>query len=79
MDAASRLLVIEMKDGREASKRTENLPLCDTVHLARYIGGLGVHIVLCGAISSQLESSLTDLGMEVVPYIKGDAEETALA
>jgi predicted Fe-Mo cluster-binding NifX family protein len=79
MDAASRLLVIGMKDGGEVSRKAEIIPRANTARLARFIGGLGVNVVLCGAISRQLESSLAGLGIRTVPYVKGNAEDIIIA
>ena len=75
LDTASRLLLIEAKDGAEIS-RSEIL--LDEQELARRclrIKALGVNVLICGAVSRPFLSMLAAAEITLIPEISGTAEE----
>ncbi len=79
MDTANELLVIEVNDGAEVSRQVERTPRPYGTHLAKFVSDLGVEVVLCGAISRQLESLLERSGIEIIGCIKGNVDEVIMA
>lgn len=79
MDTANRLLVIEVQDSVEISRQVERTPRPYGTHLAKFVSELGVEVVLCGAISRQLESLLEKSGVEIIGCIKGNVDEVMMA
>ncbi len=79
LDTASRFLVIET-DGRKESSRFETyLDVQDIAHRCFRIQGLGVDILICGAVSRRLLEKLMALGMQIIPGISGHPEEVLKA
>jgi predicted Fe-Mo cluster-binding NifX family protein len=72
LDAARRLLVVEVADGHVVSRAEHLLALGDR---ATSVVRIGVDILICGAISRRLERRLTSLGVEVVGDICGAVDE----
>lgn len=79
LDTARQLLLVDMDNGRELSRRTERMPQFHAVGLVRFIGELGVDVVICGSASRQLESLLEVSGIEVIPWVGGNTEEIVSA
>ena len=74
-DVARRLLVVEIENGGEVSRREEPIPETHPMLRARYLDALGVNVLICGAISRPLERMLVSAGMTVIPNTCGPAEE----
>jgi predicted Fe-Mo cluster-binding NifX family protein len=74
-DVARRLLVVEIGNGGEVSRREESIPEIHPMLRARHLDALGVNVLICGAISRSLERILVSAGMTVIPNTCGPAEE----
>ena len=74
LDTASRLLIIEMEDQKEASRFETILEEQDIPRRCLRIKGLGVNILICGAISRHFFSMLISSGMHIIPGISGHFE-----
>jgi predicted Fe-Mo cluster-binding NifX family protein len=75
LDVAGNLLVIEVERGREASRIEKRLFYQDPFSRAREISGLGVEVLICGALSWPLERALAAAGVRVIPHTCGPVEE----
>jgi predicted Fe-Mo cluster-binding NifX family protein len=74
-DVARRLLVVEIENGGEVSRREEPIQELHPMLRARHLDALGVNVLICGAISSPLERILVAAGMTVIPNTCGTAED----
>ena len=79
LDTASRLLIVEMEDQKEASRFETILDEQDIHRRCLRIKGLGVDILICGAISRHFFSMLVSSGMSIIPGISGHPEEVLTA
>ena len=79
LDTASRLLIVEMEDQKEASRFETILDEQDIHRKCFRIKGLDVDILICGAISRHFFSMLISSGMNIVPGISGHPEEVLTA
>ncbi|MBN2126134.1 MAG: hypothetical protein JW821_17680 [Deltaproteobacteria bacterium] len=75
MDTASRLLIVEEKNGVESSRLEAYLEEGDLARRCLHIRGLNVNILICGAISRPFARMLGAAGINVIPEISGLAEE----
>ncbi len=74
LDVARRLLMVEVEDGRLADRREENLPGTLPLAQAERLAELGPQILVCGAVSQAMYVLLTQLPMQVVPFVAGETE-----
>ena len=79
LDSAMHLLVIEIDDGRELSRRTVDLPAQRPALKARAIADAGPQLLICGAVSRGLERHLQAYGLTVIPWIRGNVEVVVAA
>jgi predicted Fe-Mo cluster-binding NifX family protein len=75
-DVARRLFLVEVEDGRVASTMEHDVAATDRVACATH---LGVDLLICGAVSRELERRLVAAGVEVVPNVCGSVEEVVHA
>jgi len=78
-DVAGMVLLIEIADGRELNRQTSSLSGNDPLARVRQIVVLGADMLICGAISGQLESMLRSAGVRVVSNICGGVEDVLSA
>lgn len=74
-DEARRLLVVCVEGGGETSRREERIDETDLARRALHVAGLGVDVLICGAISWPLEASLASAGVRVIPQTCGPVED----
>ncbi len=78
-DAARRLLLVDIENGREI-RRTEQTVVEPELGLrAQKVAKIGVDVLICGAISRPLESMLVSAGVEVIPQTCGPVEDVLKA
>jgi predicted Fe-Mo cluster-binding NifX family protein len=75
LDVAENLLLVEVDAGHEVSRNSERFDPCLLPQRARRFSGLGVDIVICGAISRPLAEMLSASGITVLPCIIGEVED----
>ena len=75
LDTASRLLVVELEDQKEASRFETYLDEQDLSRRCVRIRRLGVDTLICGAISRGFSKILEASGIHVVPGISGHPED----
>jgi len=78
-DAARRLVVVDVAEGREVGRTHEDLTAVLPPQRARRLQSLGVDTLLCGAISRPLAGMLSSYGIAVVPWMSGGFEEVLRA
>lgn len=74
-DAARRLLVVDVENGRELRRAERVVEEQEMAPRARRVAELSVDILICGAISRPLEGMLLSAGADVVPQTCGQAED----
>ena len=80
LDVAEQVLLIDLDNrGNAGGRRTERLESAAPHDRARRLTELGVDVVVCGAISSPLETLLVAGGIRVFPLICGDVDEVVQA
>lgn len=78
-DVARRLLVVEIVDGVEAGHIEHDLQIESPPARAKRVVELGVHVLICGAISRPLEAILAAEGVHVIAQTCGDVHEVVEA
>jgi len=78
-DAARRLVLVDVDNGREVRRTEEGLEEPELAPRARRVAELGADVLICGAISRPLEAMLLSAGVEVVPQTCGQAEDVLRA
>lgn len=73
-DVADRLLLLEVQGGREVHRETLRLASRESFERAKELTGLGVDVLLCGAVSLSLEKALVGAGIRVVGFLGGEFE-----
>ena len=79
LDTASRLLVVEVEDRSEASRFEIYLDEEQVSRRCFRIQGLGIDMLICGAISRPFYRMLMASGVDVIPGISGQAEDVLKA
>jgi predicted Fe-Mo cluster-binding NifX family protein len=74
-DTASKLLIIENETQRETSCFEVYLLEQDIPQRCSFIRGLDLDVLICGAVSRQLEGRLKASGIKIISGISGPAED----
>lgn len=75
LDTAGRLLVVSTDAGQETGRHQAVLTATDLPGRLEQIAGIGLDILICGAVSQVLEGMLVRRGIQVIPHVCGDVEE----
>jgi predicted Fe-Mo cluster-binding NifX family protein len=75
LDTASRLLIVEKEEQREAIRSETLLEEQDIHRRCLRIKGLGIDILICGAVSQSLLKLLTASGIQIIYGISGNPED----
>ena len=74
-DVAGNLLLIDLEHGVEIARQdvvmTDDIPAAR----ARRMAAMGIHTLICGAVSRPLELALLHSGIEVISQICGDVDQ----
>jgi predicted Fe-Mo cluster-binding NifX family protein len=74
-DFAHRLLLIDVREGREISRSEISLSKEPSLQKAIRLKSLSVDVLICGAISRSLAFQVAASGIEVLPYVLGSVDE----
>ena len=74
-DTALNLLIVEIKDRKEASRFVTQLNEKDLSQRCSRIRKMEIDSLICGAISRPFASMLMALGIQIVPWITGHTED----
>lgn len=78
-DVAKRLVVVDMEGGREVGREDTAIEEAEPGLRVRRVAGLGVDVLICGAISTALEAMLISAGVQVILHVCGPVEEVLQA
>jgi len=78
-DVARQVLLLDIDEGREHTRREETLPGTDAQVQADRLAALGPHVLICGAISQAMAAMLAAKGVEVIPFTAGPVEQVLAA
>lgn len=78
-DAAGTVLVVDMAQGRELGRMTRHIDGNDPMMRIRQTMRMGADVLICGAISRQLECLLRSNGLQVIANICGPVDEVLAA
>jgi len=73
-DVASTLLVLDVAGEQILRRETASLVSRDPFRRTAEVAGLGVQVLLCGALSEALERALVGAGIRVISFVCGDLE-----
>jgi predicted Fe-Mo cluster-binding NifX family protein len=73
-DVSDRLCLIETENGKELRRENILLKSRDPFGRAKEMASLGVELLICGAISHVLETTLMSAGIRVAGFICGKLE-----
>ena len=72
-DVARELLLVSIDDGKVIQQELLILPGIAQEKVIKLVDA-GLKVLLCGAISNELNSSATQCGIEVVSFLSGDVQ-----
>ncbi len=78
-DVAGQLLLVELIEGVETSRREHRLSDAEPQERAAQLAQLQVETLICGAISQALEAMLTETGINIYGRICGNVDEVLKA
>lgn len=78
-DAARRLLLVDIENGREVRRTEQTVEEAELWPRAQRVAELGADVLICGAISWPLEVMLLSAGVEVIPQTCGFVEHVLKA
>jgi predicted Fe-Mo cluster-binding NifX family protein len=78
-DTASRLMVLQIDEKKEKSRFETYLDEQELSRRCIRISGLGIDVLICGAISRPFQKMLLASGVAIVPWISGEVEEVLQA
>ena len=74
-DCAPAMLLATVKDGRIVARQTVQAQEVNPLARINWLSRQGVQAVICGGLSRFSMRMLLDRGMEVFPWVSGDAED----
>ncbi len=74
LDAASRLLIVEIVNQKEASRFETYFEGEELPHKCVRIRGLGIRTLICGAVSTSFSKMLEASGINIISGISGHPE-----
>lgn len=78
-DVAKRLLVVDVERDTEVGRSEVDLKEMRLAARVKRMTALGVHVLICGAISWPLEAMLTSAGARVIPQTCGPVDDVLRA
>jgi predicted Fe-Mo cluster-binding NifX family protein len=78
-DFAATVLIVDIENGTEMARNKKALRYTEPLARVRYLLYLNTNILICGAISRQLEFTLQSSGVQVVSNICGPTDEVLSA
>ncbi len=79
LDGCKRLLVLKIEDGKEIGRDEVELLETYLPFRARKIAGLGLDVLICGAVSRPLAVMLTNSGISLAGWANGCVNDVLMA
>ena len=73
-DVAATLVVADVVDAQAVEQRTVRLFCSDLHGRVMELAGMGVDVLICGAISWPFEMALSNAGIKVIPHTCGEVQ-----
>jgi predicted Fe-Mo cluster-binding NifX family protein len=74
-DFAHKLLLVDIKNGREINRSEVDLKAESLLQRAGNLKNLGVDVLICGAVSRALADMIAASGIQVLPFVTGRVAE----
>jgi len=78
-DAAQQVLVFDVREGQAVASRQEALSDAQPLQKVAAIQGMGVQVLVCGAISVPVAAMVRATGIRLIPYIAGSVGDVLRA
>jgi predicted Fe-Mo cluster-binding NifX family protein len=78
-DVSRYLLVVELESWVEKARFEVVLRESDSIRRAKQLEDLGVEVLICGAVSRDMEAALRDSGVIVKRLVRGEVDEVLAA
>ncbi len=79
LDVAGSILLVGIDAGVVRSRQNVALLDEDPQNRAAFLAGIGINVLICGAVSWPLEVALAAAGIKVIPQTCGDVEAVLAA
>ena len=79
MDTACYLLIADIEQGQVVSKETIGIPRMNIPDQVSFLTDRNIDVLICGAISHQLERILAGSGVKPIPWFRGNVDEIIAA
>jgi predicted Fe-Mo cluster-binding NifX family protein len=79
LDTASRLLIVDIKDHKAEASFETYLEDQDYPQRCLRIQGMGIDVLICGAVSRPFLRMLMASGMQIIPGVSGNPDEILAA
>jgi predicted Fe-Mo cluster-binding NifX family protein len=74
-DVAGMIVVADVTDNNEKQRQQVSITAGDPFQRADCLRELGVHVLICGAVTRLGESALVSMNIQVIPYTCGRVDE----
>ncbi len=78
-EAARKLCLVEVEDGKVQNRRYESSDPGRCQSLVDHLQGIGVRTLICGAITESSVFCIQSGGIELIPFVSGTIEEVVAA
>ncbi|HQL00667.1 MAG TPA: NifB/NifX family molybdenum-iron cluster-binding protein [Smithellaceae bacterium] len=78
-DSAEQLIIVETDGTANSRKTAHKLFAADPIKRATELKTLGVEVLICGAISRPMQSSIRSQGIAVHPFVRSAVEDVLSA
>ncbi len=78
-DTACRVIVVDLVEGREASREEHDISGFSPAERARELQELGIDMLVCGAVSNRQARLIDSMNIAVVPWVSAEIEELLAA
>jgi predicted Fe-Mo cluster-binding NifX family protein len=74
-DAADQLMIVDPASDKPMSRRTYHFLASDRINRAVEMKEQGIDVLICGAISRPMETSIVSQGIKLYPFVRGTVDE----
>ena len=78
-DVAEQILMVDVHDGGCLGRRVVHFHAASLPRRAEEVAELGVELLICGAVSTEMEKLLEARRVSVIPWVSGDPDEVLKA
>jgi predicted Fe-Mo cluster-binding NifX family protein len=75
LDCAESVLLVTVDDSTVKKREQVRLVQTNPLEKINMLIQLGVEVVICGGITEICSNKFNDCGMQVIPWVRGEAEE----